>query len=87
MFTWKSIYREISDKLPEYESDNHKLVELMIWLHEQGLKASSVSDRDADGNEIPLDEVDHFSFLANFNRGITNDNRRAIIRAISDTSR
>ncbi|MCA9260062.1 MAG: hypothetical protein KDA61_12710 [Planctomycetales bacterium] len=84
MFSWKPIYRQIADKLPEFASDNGELVEFMVELHERGLKVSSVGDRDADGNEIQLGEVNPFSFLANFNRGVTNDNRIAIISAIKD---
>jgi 5-methylcytosine-specific restriction protein B len=45
---------------------------------------SSVGDRDSDGNKIQLEEIDPFSFPANFNRGVTNDNRIAIIEAIKD---
>ena len=84
MFSWKPIYREIADKLPEFASRNGELVQLMVAMHESGLKVSSVSDRDPEGNAIQLGEVDPFSFLANFNRGVTNDNRTAIIAAIKD---
>ncbi|MCY2981132.1 MAG: hypothetical protein NTU79_20905 [Planctomycetota bacterium] len=44
MFSWKSVYREIADKLPEFESKNSELVQLMSTLHQRGLKVSSVSD-------------------------------------------
>lgn len=84
MFSWKPIYREIADKLPEFASNNGRLVQLMIEMHERGLKVSSVGDRDSDGNSIQLEEVDPFSFLANFNRGITSHNRTAIIAAIKE---
>lgn len=84
MFSWKPIYREIADKLPEFALNNGMLVQLMIEMHERGLKVSSVGDRDSDGNNIQLEEVDPFSFLANFNRGVTKENRTAIISAIKD---
>lgn len=84
MFTWKPIYREIADRLLEFEDDNHKLVELMVRLHEAGLKVSSVSDEDPEGTKVPLDETDPFSFMAIFNRGVTDANRIAILKAIKD---
>lgn len=84
MFTWKPIYREIADKLPEFEESNHQLVELMIRLHGQGLKVSPVADEDPEGTKVPMDETDPFSFMANFNRGVTDENRIAIVSAIKD---
>jgi IMP dehydrogenase len=84
MFTWKPIYAEIAGRLPAFEKENHKLVELMIRLHERGLIVSSVSYRAEGDVEFRLVEVDAFSFFANFNRGVTNENRQAIIAAIKD---
>lgn len=83
MFTWKPIYREIADKLPEFADENAKLVELLVRLRDQGLKVSSLVDRsDASGTEIPLAEIDPFTFFGNFNRGIKDSNRTAILKAI-----
>lgn len=84
MFTWKPIYAEIADKLRDFESDNQALVELMIRLHEQGLKVSPVADEYPEGTKVPLDETDPFSFMAIFNRGVTDQNRIAILRAIKE---
>lgn len=82
MFTWKPIYAEIAAKLPEFAEQNAMLVALMIRWHDQGLKVSSVADKDVGDVEVPMAEVDPFSFFANFNRGVTDDNRRAILAAI-----
>jgi 5-methylcytosine-specific restriction protein B len=82
MFSWKPIYAEIAAKLPEFAEQSRRLVSLMIQLHKRGLKVSSVTDKDKGGVEVPMDEVDPFSFFANFNRGVTDDNRRAILTAI-----
>lgn len=32
MFTWKPIYREIADKLPEFAADNRELVKFMVSI-------------------------------------------------------
>jgi 5-methylcytosine-specific restriction protein B len=82
LFTWKPIYREVADKLPEFESKNGQLVQLMTKLHQRGLKVSSVSDENPKGTKVPLDEIDPFSFLAIFNRGVTDENRIAILDAL-----
>ncbi|QDT51694.1 5-methylcytosine-specific restriction enzyme B [Symmachiella dynata] len=82
MFTWKPIYAEIAKKLPEFEDHNEVLVSLLAEWHEQGLKVSSVVDKDASDAEVPMDEIDPFTFFANFNRGVSDDNRRAILEAI-----
>ncbi len=82
MFSWKPIYREIADKLLTFESQNSQLVQLMTKLHQRGLKVSSVSDEDPKGTKVPLDEIDPFSFLAIFNRGVTDENRIAILDAL-----
>lgn len=84
MFSWKPIYAEIANKLRDFESDNHKLVELMIRLHDKGLKVSPVADENPQGTKVPLDETDPFSFMAIFNRGVTDENRIAILRAIKE---
>lgn len=84
MFTWKPIYSEIAHKLPEFESENHRLVELMVRMHEEGLKVSKVKDIDANDQSLQLEEIDPFSFMANFNRSVTSDNRIAILRSIKD---
>jgi hypothetical protein len=36
----------------------------------------SLEDKDANEKTIPLSEIDPFTFLASFNRGITEENRR-----------
>ncbi|HOC00915.1 MAG TPA: AAA family ATPase [Verrucomicrobiota bacterium] len=45
-------------------------------MEQQGLKVISLQDEGADGQTIPLAEIDPFSFLATFNRGVTDKNRR-----------
>jgi 5-methylcytosine-specific restriction enzyme B len=82
VFSWKPIYREIADKLPEFELKNSELVLLMTKLHQRGLKVSSVADENPKGTKVPLDEIDPFSFLAIFNRGVTDENRIAILDAL-----
>ena len=83
MFSWKPIYAEISDKLLEFETDNAQLVQMLKRFFDRGLKVSSLIDKiDGQGTEAILSEIDPFTFIGNFNRGITDANRTAIIEAI-----
>jgi len=56
-------------------------------MHQEGLKVSKVKDIDANNESLQLEELDPFSFFANFNRGVTNDNRIAILKSIKDSWR
>ena len=54
--------------------------ELLATLREmerQGLKVIRLEDQDPQGSWRPLEQIDPFTFLATFNRGISDDNRRA----------
>jgi len=84
MFSWKPIYAEITAKLPGFESENQKLAKLMIRLHHEGFKVSPVADEDPEGKDTPLDEPDPFTFMAIFNRGVTNENRIAILQELKN---
>jgi 5-methylcytosine-specific restriction protein B len=78
MFTWISIHEEAARHLLEFKERSLELVSIIRRMHEAGLVAMSIGDRDAQGNEIPLTEIDPFTFLANLNRGIRLENRIAL---------
>ena len=40
MFTWKPIFKEIVDRLPEFQFKNAMLVDLMVKMHRESLKVS-----------------------------------------------
>jgi 5-methylcytosine-specific restriction protein B len=82
MFSWKKIYAEIVARLPEYREQTRKLADLMTSLHAKGLKVSGIQDEYPKGRKTRLTETDPFTFLAIFNRGVTVENRIAILREI-----
>jgi 5-methylcytosine-specific restriction protein B len=53
-----------------------ELLEVLRDMEQQGLKVISLQDEGADGQNIPLAEIDPFTFMASFNRGVTEENRR-----------
>jgi len=76
MFTWIAIHREAIHRILEYRQNERELLTLLGEMEHQGLKVISLQDEAADGENIPLAEIDPFTFLASFNRGVTDDNRR-----------
>ena len=78
MFTWISIHREAAKVLLTYRNRQPDLVALLQRMHDAGLKALAITDYYAGGTQSPLQEIDPFTFLANFNRPNTRDNRVAL---------
>ena len=79
-FTWVAFYEELAEKLLDYKSRQPELIQQLKEMEKQGLPVIHLKDIDVGGNEIDLQEIDPFTFFANFNRGITNENRQAILK-------
>lgn len=79
-FTWKPIFSEITNRLLEFRESSQALVTLLSEMKTQSLPVSALLDRDAHGNELLLQEIDPFTFLGNFNRGVTDANRTAMFK-------
>lgn len=84
MFSWISIYEEAATKLLQFKDRNHELVLMLERMKTQGLKAMPLLDKDASGRSFLLEEIDPFTFLANFNRGIRDDNRIELWRFLKN---
>lgn len=86
-FTWTSFYPELADRILDYANDRDALLE-KVW---SVAEASGVphlfkylkGDHRVDGSYGPLRDVDPFTVLASFNRGIKNDARAAIAAAFA----
>jgi 5-methylcytosine-specific restriction protein B len=76
MFSWIPIHREVIHRILEDRQDEKELLTILRQMEQQGLKVISLQDKGADGQNIPLAEIDPFTFLASFNRGVTDKNRR-----------
>ena len=84
MFTWIPIYKEIAEKLLEYENRQADLIEIINDLRAEDLPVISISDYDIDDKDIIIQEIDPFTFFANFNRRITDDNKIKIIKSLKE---
>lgn len=75
MFTWIPIHREAVRGILALPDPQPGLLALLREMKEQGLKVISLDDKNV-GGDVPLTEIDPLTFLASFNRGITDENRR-----------
>jgi hypothetical protein len=75
MFTWISIHHEAAQRLLAYRDRQPELVALLREMESRGVEMISLRDQGSNGNEIPLEVMDPWTFFAVFNRGITPANR------------
>lgn len=68
-FTWIPFYREFAEKLLKFRSDRKSLLEF-IYSQRTEMKADYLHDKDGS-----LTDIDPFTTMGIFNRGITEDNR------------
>jgi hypothetical protein len=83
-FTWISAYKEIASKLVAYKNRQRELIEILRDLQTRGLSTVAINDKNVNGEQIPLTEIDPFTFFANFNRGLKTETRIEIIRALKE---
>lgn len=78
-FVWTQFYSEFASLLLNYENDREKLIEKIkqIYVNTQ-IKLPTLEK----GNDIV--DIDPFTIFGLFNKGITNENRIAILTQIKD---
>jgi len=83
-FSWIPFYEELATLLLPYRTRQRELIAFLDGLGRKGLKMMPLNDRDEGGRRFLLQEIDPFTFFAAFNRGLTNENRVAILREVHD---
>jgi len=78
-FTWIPLYKEIALKLVEWESRQQELIAFIEQMRADEVVVTPLKDKDKDGNPFLLDEIDPFTFLGCFNRGIRSQQRLLIL--------
>lgn len=78
-YTWTPLYREVSQALQGWEQRQVELLDSLRALQAEGIPVTPFTDKDEHGAVFPLTEVDPFTILGTFNRGISGANRRAIL--------
>ena len=77
MFSWIPIHQEATRKMLAVPEPQKELLATLREMEQQGLKVIGLEDQDPQGSWRPLEQIDPFTFLATFNRRITDDKRRA----------
>lgn len=77
MFSWIPIHQETTRKMLALPEPQKELLATLREMEQQGLKVIRLEDQNPQGSWRPLKQIDPFTFLATFNRGITRDNKRA----------
>ena len=72
-FSWRAIHQELVEKLRLYKEKNEDLVSILKKMREEDLPTIPIED--GEDRKGTLDEIDPFTFFANFNRGITESNK------------
>lgn len=78
MFTWIPIHQEAAAYLLKFRDKQTELTGILQEMQAAGLKPIKIADIDSSGEGFPLQEIDPFTFFANFNRGNTWENRIAL---------
>jgi 5-methylcytosine-specific restriction protein B len=81
-FTWIPLYRELANRLLDWEHRQTELIAMLEQLRADGVKVSPLNDRDEAGSSFLLKEIDPFTFFATFNRGIREKERLAILSGV-----
>jgi 5-methylcytosine-specific restriction protein B len=81
-FTWIPLYSELATKLAAWEDRQADLLSALEKLRQEGVKVTPFNDRDKAGKQVPLTEIDPFTFFGTFNRGTKDKERLAILSGV-----
>jgi 5-methylcytosine-specific restriction protein B len=77
-FDWTGFYIEFADKLLYFKNDRTSLLSVISDVHNSlGLKNPFID------NGVPLDDICPFTVFGSFNKGLTDNNRTALMRAFA----
>lgn len=79
-FTWVPLYQEIADKLVAYRDRQPELIQLLEDIRAKEIIVTPLNDKaEPSGETFLIKEIDPFTFLGTFNRGIKNEHRLGIL--------
>lgn len=81
-YQWISFYEAFADELLEYESRRTELYNIIESLAQEEPYMGYLKFEDEEYWGTANRQIDPFTLFGIFNRGITNDNRRALIKAL-----
>src|ERR1035441_3503609 len=87
MFTWTPIYKELAKALLPFKNRQPDLVRILDEIKQTGVPIIRLVDAPDPATTPPLTTIDPFTFFAAFNRGLTNQNRMAILTTLKEKFR
>lgn len=83
-YEWTSFYEAIANALLKYQNNRVELVNGIHNVFEKINMNNPLSERKDDGTKKLLNDVCPFTIFGLFNKGITDENRRTIMKEIAD---
>ena len=83
-FSWIPIYQELAEKLAGWQDRQSELIAFLENLRTEGYVITPLNDKNTDGARFLLSEIDPFTFFGVFNRGIRQDQRKAILARMKE---
>lgn len=84
-FTWIPFYEEMATRLLQFQHDNSRLATMLVEHAQTSPHLKYlITDQFTDGSSGPIREIDPFTVMATFNRGMTEENRRAVAQGLAD---
>lgn len=83
-YSWTNYYESFADRLLSFRDRRAELIEIIEELRNEGYKVLPLQDLFSDGTRGLVQDIDPFTIFSIFNRGITDDNRKLNIQALSD---
>ncbi|WAS96409.1 AAA family ATPase [Nannocystis punicea] len=80
-FSWIPFFEHMAEALLAWRDRQPELLAFLEELRTRKLPVTPLGDRDETGRQFPLAEIDPFTFLGAFNRGIQDDARRQMLAA------
>lgn len=77
-FLWTYFYEEVAKRLLEYRNDRRPLIEGIHEIANRVTGLSYLQDEFSDNTTGPLGDICPFTAMGTFNRGMNNENRKAI---------
>jgi DNA polymerase III delta prime subunit len=82
-FSWIPFYQEVATRLLVFQNDRRPIVEGLLNLSKtQPNLAYLATDQFITGESGPVDDVDPFTVMGTFSRGLTLPNRQAVAKAV-----
>lgn len=82
LFTWVPIQEEAVKEILKLEDGREELLAALRDMEDAGLKTMPLNDKIAKNSWGRMQDIDPFTFLSNFNRGVTDEKRRAMWEAL-----